>query len=63
MIKPHGDKLINRNVSNKKRKQLLNEYQEMSKLSVSNETVEDLFNIGYGVFSPLEGFMSQEDIN
>ncbi|MGC9779947.1 MAG: sulfate adenylyltransferase [Candidatus Heimdallarchaeota archaeon] len=62
MIKPHGGKLINRVLPDNKKEKILNEYQEMAQLKVNNEVVEDLFNISHGVFSPLEGFMGEEDV-
>ena len=62
MIKPHGGKLINRVLSENKRDKILTEFQEMAQLKVNNEVVEDLFNISHGVFSPLEGFMGEEDV-
>ncbi len=63
MIKPHGGKLIDRVVSEKKREEILAEYKELPKLSISDESIEDLNNISHGVFSPLTGFMGEEDVD
>ena len=63
MIKPHGGKLTDRVIPEQKREKIANDCNEMQKLKISNETIEDLFNIAYGVFSPLEGFMLEEDVN
>ncbi len=63
MIQPHGGNLINRVVSDKKKEQVLNEYKEMVSLNINEEIIEDVNNISYGVFSPLEGFMGEADID
>jgi sulfate adenylyltransferase len=63
MINPHGGKLIDRVVSERSREKILKEYTELSQLKITNETIEDLNNISHGVFSPLEGFMGNEDID
>ncbi|MHA1211480.1 MAG: sulfate adenylyltransferase [Candidatus Heimdallarchaeota archaeon] len=63
MIKPHGGKLINRVVTEQKRATILKEYKEMIQLKIDNEVVEDINNIARGVFSPLEGFMGENDVN
>ncbi|MHA1586876.1 MAG: sulfate adenylyltransferase, partial [Candidatus Heimdallarchaeota archaeon] len=62
MINPHGGKLIDRVVSEKKREKILGEYKELPQLKISNETIEDISNISHGVFSPLKGFMGEEDV-
>ena len=43
MIEPHGGKLTDRVVSDKKREKLLEESKEIQQLKVNNEVVEDLF--------------------
>lgn len=54
MIKPHGGKLVQR-----QGKYLpAGKYPE---LSINQETYADMENIATGVFSPLEGFIKQED--
>jgi len=60
LIKPHGGKLINRMF-----KTVLTEdaEQKMEILKVSNETVMDAEQIAIGTFSPLEGFLSENDFN
>jgi len=59
--KPHGGKLINRIVSGKRREYLLSEVKELPKIRISYERVIDLMDIAHGAFSPLEGFLLQED--
>ena len=62
MIKPHGNKLIDKVLAENKRSQIESESKDMLQLQVNNEVIEDLYNIAHGVFSPLEGFMVEEDV-
>jgi sulfate adenylyltransferase len=54
---PHGDKLVNRFVSPDKKKKM----EGMYTLQVSNELRNDIENIADGIFSPLEGFVGEQD--
>lgn len=63
MIKPHGGKLINQIVTDKKKDKILAEYKEMVQLKINTEVIEDINNISHGVFSPIEGFMGQDDVH
>ena len=60
LIEPHGGKLVNRMC-----KRVLAEktVQEMEILNVSKETVMDAEQISIGAFSPLEGFLCEDDFN
>ncbi len=62
MIKPHGNKLTDKVLPEKEKARIESEFQSMLKLEVNNEVIEDLYNIAHGVFSPLEGFMVEEDV-
>src|SRR5918998_4868565 len=53
---PHGNKLIDRFVVSDKKMM-----QDMYTLQVSNELRNDIENIADGIFSPLEGFVGEED--
>jgi len=53
LILPHGGKLINKYVENN--------YGDLKAFEVSPDIRNDAENIAAGVFSPLEGFMTQED--
>jgi sulfate adenylyltransferase len=53
---PHGNKLIDRFVVSDKKNM-----QDMYTLQVSNELRNDIENIADGIFSPLEGFVSEDD--
>ena len=57
MPKPHGGKLINRSI-----KKELSETAELPKLEINTNLSEDIINISKGVFSPLEGFLHNNDL-
>lgn len=59
--KPHGGRLVYRVAEGKRREALLGEARELSVIEVRRETAIDLEDIAFGAFSPLEGFMVQED--
>ena len=54
MIRPHGGKLVERIDSSKKA-------NGMPRKEITINEARDLTNIGHGVFSPLEGYMTRED--
>ncbi|WP_019635801.1 sulfate adenylyltransferase [Paenibacillus fonticola] len=60
-ILPHGGKLVNRVVTGKEREELLVLAKELPVISINAWTISDLDLIGVGAFSPLEGFLNQED--
>ncbi|GAA0137986.1 sulfate adenylyltransferase [Paenibacillus sp. YSY-4.3] len=60
-ILPHGGKLVNRVVTGKERDELLALAKELPVISINAWTISDLDLIGVGAFSPLEGFLNQED--
>ena len=57
MPKPHGGKLISRSI-----KKELSETAELPKLEINTNLSEDIINISKGVFSPLEGFLHNNDL-
>ena len=59
--RPHGGRLVNRVVTGRRRELLLEEAKELTKITLSDDWTVDLVNIAKGVFSPLEGFMVQEE--
>jgi len=59
--RPHGGRLISRVIEGKRKESLLQELRELTKVKVNDDTAVDLVNIARGVFSPLEGFMLQEE--
>ncbi len=59
--RPHGGRLVNRVLHGKRRQHLLLEARELPIIEVSYERAVDVIDIAYGVFSPLEGFLVQDD--
>ncbi|MCE4627597.1 MAG: sulfate adenylyltransferase [Desulfurococcales archaeon] len=59
--RPHGGRLVNRVVRGKRREYLRREAGELPRIEVPLTRVIDVLDIAYGAFSPLEGFMVQED--
>ena len=61
MPKPHGGRLVNREVPEHKREEFLEQAGELLTLNITEGQAKDVENIAKGVFSPLEGFLLQED--
>jgi sulfate adenylyltransferase len=59
--KPHGGRLVDRVARGRSRERLLREASEMPRLVLDDSLAADTANIAHGVYSPLEGFMVQED--
>jgi sulfate adenylyltransferase len=57
LIKPHGGKLVNREVTGLERERFIEESAEMPRLQLSAREISDLELIATGAFSPLEGFL------
>ncbi|MEM2292173.1 MAG: sulfate adenylyltransferase [Nitrososphaerota archaeon] len=60
--KPHGGVLVNRVVSGRKLEILRREILELQQLKLNYDSVTELENIAHGIYSPLEGFLNQEDL-
>src|SRR3989304_9483434 len=60
-IEPHGGKLINRVLTESKRKKIVEQASELQSVPVSTDLMKDVENIATGLFSPLEGFNCRED--
>ncbi len=61
VAKPHGGKLVNKVSREPRRSRLLEEARELYQISLDLDTAVDVENIAHGVYSPLEGFMVQDD--
>jgi len=61
MIKPHGGILINKELANAKKERILGELHEFEKIKVNPQTIKVIKNIAFGIFSPLQGFMNEND--
>lgn len=60
-ILPHGGKLVNRLVEGQEKEQLLQQAKEWKQVPINTWTISDLDLIAIGAFSPLEGFMEEQD--
>jgi sulfate adenylyltransferase len=60
-IQPHGGTLVHRVAEAEERQELLAKAAGLPSISVNNWTVSDLDLIGVGAFSPLTGFMNEDD--
>ena len=63
LIKPHGGKLVNREVTGPERAALIEAAAAMARLELSARAISDLEMIAIGAYSPLEGFMAKADYN
>ncbi len=61
MIRPHGGTLINRVLSDDKKRAILEDIDRYKVIAISEVLAKDIENIARGVFSPLTGFMGSED--
>ncbi|MFB5763430.1 sulfate adenylyltransferase [Paenibacillus medicaginis] len=60
-ILPHGGTLINRLAEGEEREVLLQKAKQLPAIRVNAWTISDLDLIGVGAFSPLTGFMNEQD--
>ena len=61
MIEPHGGKLVNKIVDNSSKEDLLAESENMFHLKLDERDLIEAENIATGLYSPIEGFMNEED--
>ncbi len=61
MLQPHGGKLVNRTLPQGRREEAFREMSKFPHISVSDDLAKDVENISFGIFSPLEGFLSKAD--
>ncbi|MHA1376555.1 MAG: hypothetical protein ACTSR7_19930 [Promethearchaeota archaeon] len=60
MIQPHGNTLINKELPKIEKQRIIGEIDEFYKKKVNAQITKVIKNIAFGVFSPLEGFMSNK---
>ncbi|MFX0039683.1 MAG: sulfate adenylyltransferase [Promethearchaeota archaeon] len=61
MINPHGGSLINKELPKFEKERILKSIDEFETIQVDLSTIKVIKNIGFGVFSPLEGFMNENN--
>ena len=61
LVPPHGGKLTPLLVSETGRKQRLKEAETLPKVRLNSKELSDIIMLAMGAFSPLEGFMGEED--
>jgi len=54
--------LIQRTSQGPERDRIVDEVKRLPRLDISSEIASDVWNLGIGAFSPLEGFMGSEDL-
>jgi sulfate adenylyltransferase len=57
LIKPHGGKLINREITGLERQHFIEESVKLPRLQLNARAISDLELIATGAYSPLEGFL------
>ncbi|MBD2195210.1 MULTISPECIES: sulfate adenylyltransferase [Calothrix] len=62
-IAPHGGQLVNRIATPEQREEFLSKAEYLPRVQLDDRAVSDLEMIAIGGFSPLTGFMNQEDYN
>ncbi len=55
------EKLVNKVLSDKEKKEILENLSSFSKIILDKEQIKDVRNIAHGVYSPLEGFLKEKD--
>ncbi|HMA58843.1 MAG TPA: sulfate adenylyltransferase [Halanaerobiales bacterium] len=61
MIEPHGGTLVNKIVDNSSKEELLAAAEDMYHLALNERDLVEAENIATGLYSPIEGFMTEED--
>jgi sulfate adenylyltransferase len=61
MPKPHGGKLVNREIAEHEKEKFIEQASELPTININEGLAKDVENIAKGVFSPLEGFLLEED--
>ena len=62
MPNPHGGKLVNRVLKDRKNQESFEKAKRIERIEVTAAVASDVENICKGVFSPLEGFMNREEL-
>jgi sulfate adenylyltransferase len=60
---PHGGRLIERKLSPEKKGEIEYILKDLPKLQISKERAKEVENISMGLYSPIEGFMTKEELH
>ena len=63
LIKPHGGKLVDREVAGPQRERLIQAAVEMPALRLNARDISELEMIAIGAYSPLQGFLDRSEYN
>lgn len=58
---PHGGKLVDRTLSSQEKQEILKNIDEFRTLALDEEQIKDLKNIARGIYSPIKGFLGEDD--
>ena len=61
LIPPHGGKLINRLATSEKKQEFLTQADSLPRVQLDERATSDLVMIAIGGFSPINGFMGEDD--
>ena len=62
LVNPHGSKNLKPLlVYGIERRELLNKAKQLKKIKMSSREISDLLMLGMGAYTPLDGFMNEED--
>jgi len=59
--KPHGGRIVRRVASPKTKERVLNEQHEYPHVKIDHGSAIDIENIAHGIYSPLRGFLTEDD--
>jgi sulfate adenylyltransferase len=61
MIEPHGGRLVDRVVDDRQASRIRESTADQPTIRLDSDDVQDVYNVATGRFSPLKGFLSQND--
>ncbi len=59
--KPHGGKIVEKYLDLNTSEEIKKDYSRLPSIEISYDKLQEVLNLATGVFSPLEGFMNEED--
>ncbi len=61
--RPHGGRLVDRTTSEAEKQKKIVEFTELPSIEVGEELARDIENMATGLFSPLEGFLTRDNLH